>query len=64
VLEKVKKLNQAEQLRLLEQIPVLIPSKAMGKTHHSILELQGMGRINKSYSSSTLMHSLWQVSKT
>ena len=42
LLEDVKKLNQAEQLRLLEQIAVLIRSKATAKTRRSILELQGM----------------------
>ena len=44
LLEEVKKLNQAEQLRLLEQIAVLIRSKATAKTRRSILELQGMGK--------------------
>ena len=44
VLEKVEKLNQAEQLRLLEQIAVLIRSKATVKTRRSILEIQGMGK--------------------
>jgi len=36
--------NQAEQLRLLEQIAVLIRSKATVKTRRSILELQEMGK--------------------
>jgi len=45
LLEKVEKLNQEEQLRLLEQITVLIRSKATGKTRRSILEIQGMGKI-------------------
>ena len=44
LLEEVEKLNQAEQLRLLEQIAVLIRSKATVKTRRSILELQGMGK--------------------
>jgi predicted transposase YdaD len=44
LLEKVEKLNQAEQLRLLEQIAVLIRSRATAKTRRSILELQGMGK--------------------
>ena len=34
--EKVEKLNQTEQLRLLEQIAVLIRSKVTAKTRHSI----------------------------
>jgi len=42
-LEKVEKLNQAEQPRFLGQIAVLIRSKASVKTRRSILELQGMG---------------------
>jgi predicted transposase YdaD len=41
LLEEVEKLNQAEQLRLLEQIAVLIRSKATVKTRRSILEIQG-----------------------
>ncbi len=44
LLEEVEKLNQEEQLRLLEQIAVLIRSKATAKTRRSILELQGMGK--------------------
>jgi len=44
LLEEVEKLNQEEQLRLLEQIAVLIRSKATVKTRRSILELQGMGK--------------------
>jgi predicted transposase YdaD len=45
LLEEVEKLNQEERLRLLEQIAVLIRSKATVKTRRSILELQGMGKI-------------------
>ena len=44
ILEEVGKLNQAEQLRLLEQIVVLIRNKTTMKTRRSILELQGMGK--------------------
>lgn len=44
ILEEVKKLNQAEQLRLLEQIAVLIRNKTTTKTRRSILEIQGMGK--------------------
>jgi len=44
ILEEVKKLNQAEQLRLLEQIAVLIRNKTTMKTRRSILEIQGMGK--------------------
>ena len=44
LLEEVEKLNQAEQLRLLEQIAVLIRSKATAKTRRSILEIKGMGK--------------------
>ena len=36
LLEEVEKFNQAEQLRLLEQIAVLVRSKATAKTRHSI----------------------------
>ena len=43
-MEEVEKLNQAEQLRLLEQIAVLIQSKATVKTRRSILEIQGKGK--------------------
>jgi len=43
-LKKVEKLNEVDQLRLLEQIAVLIRSKATLKTCRSILEIQGMGK--------------------
>ncbi len=44
ILEEVEKLNHAEQLRLLEQIAVLIRNKTTIKTTRSILEIQGMGK--------------------
>ena len=44
ILEEVGKLNQAEQLRLLEQIVVLIRNKTTMKSRRSILEIQGMGK--------------------
>ena len=44
ILEEVGKLNQTEQLRLLEQIIVLIRNKTTMKTRRSILEIQGMGK--------------------
>lgn len=44
ILEEVEKLDQAEQLRLLEQIAVLIRNKTTMKTRRSILEIQGMGK--------------------
>jgi predicted transposase YdaD len=43
-LEEVEKLNQTEQLRLLEQIAVLIRNKTTMKNRRSILEIQGMGK--------------------
>lgn len=44
ILEEVEKLNQTQQLRLLEQIAVLIRNKTTVKTRRSILEIQGMGK--------------------
>ncbi len=44
LLDQVEKLNQSEQLLLLEQIAVLIRRKTTVKTRRSILELQGMGK--------------------
>lgn len=44
ILEEVEKLNQTEQLRLLEQIAVLIRNKTTMKNRRSILEIQGMGK--------------------
>ena len=44
VLDEVEKLAYADQLRLLEQIAVLIRRKAAGKTRRSIMELQGLGK--------------------
>jgi len=55
LLEEVEKLNQAEQLRLLEQIAVLIRSKATVKTRRSILEIQGMGKNISFYPPSLLL---------
>jgi len=44
LLDEVEKLAYADQLRLLEQIAVLIRQKAAVKTHRSIMELQGLGK--------------------
>lgn len=44
LLDEVEKLTQTDQLRLLEQIAVLIRRKTTVKTRRSILELQGLGK--------------------
>ncbi len=44
LLDEVEKLNQSEQLRLLEKIAVLIRRRTTARTRHSILELQGLGK--------------------
>jgi hypothetical protein len=44
LLDEVEKLPYVDQLRLLEQIAVLIRQKAAVKTPRSIMELQGLGK--------------------
>jgi len=44
VLDEVEKLAYTDQLRLLEQIVVLIRRKGAVKTRRSIMELQGLGK--------------------
>jgi hypothetical protein len=44
LLDEVEKLTHTDQLRLLEQIAVLIRRKATVKTRRSILELQELGK--------------------
>ena len=44
LLDEVERLTQTDQLRLLEQIAVLIRRKAPGKPRRSIMELQGLGK--------------------
>jgi len=44
LLDEVEKLSQTDQLRLLEQIAVLLRQKAATKTSRSILDLQGLGK--------------------
>ena len=44
LLDEVEKLAYADQLRLLEQLAILIRRKTTDKTHRSILELQGLGK--------------------
>lgn len=44
LLDEVEKLNQSEQLRLLEKIAALIRRRTTTKTRRSILELQGVGK--------------------
>ena len=44
LLNEVEKLNQSEQLQLLEKIAALIRRMTTAKTRRSILELQGVGK--------------------
>lgn len=44
LLNEVEKLNQSEQLQLLEKIAALIRRRTTAKTRRSILELQGVGK--------------------
>ena len=44
LLDEVEKLAYADQLRLLEQIAVLIRRKTTVKSQRSILEMQGLGK--------------------
>jgi len=44
LLDEVEKLNQSEQLRLLEKIAVLIRRRTTARPRHSILELHGLGK--------------------
>jgi hypothetical protein len=44
LLNEVEKLNQSEQLQLLEKIAALIRRRTTTKTRRSILELQGVGK--------------------
>ena len=44
LLGEVEKLNQSEQLQLLEKIAALIRRRTTAKTRRSILELQGVGK--------------------
>jgi uncharacterized protein (DUF488 family) len=44
LLDEVEKLAYTDQLRLLEQIAVLIRRKTTVKSHRSILEMQGLGK--------------------
>ena len=44
LLNEVEKLNQSEQIQLLEKIAALIRRRTTAKTRRSILELQGVGK--------------------
>ena len=44
LLMKVQWLDPVEQLRLLEELAVIVRHRLVSQRHHSILELQGLGK--------------------
>ena len=44
LLMKVQWLDLVEQLRLLEELAVIVRHRLVSQRHHSILELQGLGK--------------------
>jgi len=44
VLSRIQRLTPADQLRLLEELAVLVRRQVTSRAQRSILELQGLGR--------------------